>query len=328
MKRRDFITLLGGAAAAWQLAAHAQAQTRRVAVLMGMAQDDPEGQARMAAFQQGLRDLGWQDGRNLRIDTRWGTGDAGVISTYAAELVSLAPDVILATNTPTARALKQATTAIPVVFAGLTDPIGDGIVTSLSRPGGNITGFASFDAEIAGKWLELLKEIAPDTRRAAVLFNPSTAPYAIFMPVMEAVAPKVGITLTRAPVSEPAAIEAAISNLAGEPRAGLVVIPDVYAAVNRKTIFALATRSKVPTVCPVSYFARDGGVVAYGSNFPDLFRQSASYINRILRGEKPSDLPVQDPTKYELVINLKAAEAIGLSVPPLMLARADEVIEP
>jgi putative ABC transport system substrate-binding protein len=327
MKRREFITLLGGVAAAWPLAARAQEQTKRVAVLMGIAQDDPEGQARMAAFQQGLRDLGWQEGRNLRIDTRWGTGDASVISTYAAELVSLVPDVILGTNTPTARALKQATTTIPVVFAGLTDPIGDGIVASLSRPGANITGFTSFNAEIAGKWLELLKEIAPDTKRAAVIFNRNTAPYAIFLPVMETVAPKLGLTLTRAPVTQAADISAAIGKLAGEPRAGLVVIPDVFAALNREMIFTLATRSKVPTVCPVSYFARDGGLVAYGSNFPDLFKQSASYINRILRGEKPSDLPVQDPTRYELVINLKTARAIGLSVPPLMLARADEVIE-
>jgi putative tryptophan/tyrosine transport system substrate-binding protein len=327
MKRRDFITLLGGTAAAWPLTVHGQDQTKRVAVLMGIAQDDPEGQARMAAFQQGLRDLGWQEGRNLRIETRWGTGDASVITTYAAELVSLAPDVILATNTPTARALKQVTATIPVVFAGLTDPIGDGVVASLSRPGANITGFTSFNAEIAGKWLELMKEVAPETKRAAVIFNPKTAPYAIFLPVMEAVAPKVGLTLAPAPVSQPVDIAASIGKLAGVPRAGLVIIPDVFSAVNRETIFALATRSKVPTVCPVSYFARDGGVLAYGSNFPDLFRQSASYINRILRGEKPFDLPVQDPTKYELVINLKAARAIGLSVPPLMLARADEVIE-
>jgi putative ABC transport system substrate-binding protein len=327
MRRRDFLTLLGGAAVARPLAAHAADQTKRVAVLMGIAQDDPEGQARMTAFQQGLRDLGWQEGRNLRVDSRWGTGDSGVIRNYAVELVSLAPDVILATNTPTARALKQATTTIPVVFAGLTDPIGEGIVASLSHPGANITGFTSFNAEIAGKWLELMKEIAPDTERVAAIFNPKTAPYAIFLPVMETVAAKIGVTFARAPVSQPADIEAAISKLAGEPRAGLVVIPDVYAVLNREMIFTLAIRSKVPTICPVSYYARDGGLVAYGSNFPDLFRQSASYISRILRGEKPSDLPVQNPTRYELVINLKTAKALSMTVPPSMLAAAAEIIE-
>ena len=299
----------------------------RIAVLMGIAENDPEGDARIAAFRQGLRHLKWEEGRNVRIDIRWGAGDASRIKAYATELVNLAPDAILATNTPTARALKEATETIPIVFAGLTDPIGDGVVKSLSRPAGNITGFTSFNAETAGKWLELLKEISPATQRATVIFNPQTAPYAIFLPVMEAVAPRMGITLTREPVSEQASISGAIGKLAAPSDAGLVLIPDVFLALNRKMIFELATRAKLPTVCPVSFFAKDGGLVAYGSNFSELFREAAAYVDRILKGEKPSNLPVQDPTKYELVINLKTAKALGLAVPPSLLSRADEVIE-
>lgn len=328
MRRRDFITAFAGSAVAWPLAASAQQpQVRRVAVLMGIAENDPEGQARIAAFRQGLHDLKWDEGRNLRIDIRWGTGDAGRVKAYASELVNIAPDVILATNTPTVRSLKQATETIPIVFAGLTDPVGDGVVKSLSAPAGNITGFTSFNAETAGKWLELLKEIAPATQRAAVIFNPKTATHAIFLPVMEVVAPRMGLTLIRQPVNEQASLSGAIGKLAGASGAGLVLIPDVFLALNRKMIFELATRAKLPTVCPVSYFAKDGGLVAYGSNFSDLFREAATYVDRILKGEKPSNLPVQDPIKYELVINLKTAKALGLVVPPSLLVRANEVIE-
>jgi putative ABC transport system substrate-binding protein len=327
MKRREFITLIGGAAT-WPVAARAQQpRVMRIAVLMGIAENDAEGQARVTAFRQGLHDLKWDEGRNVRIDIRWGAGDASRIKADASELVNLAPDVILATNTPTARALKEATETIPIVFAGLTDPVGDGVVRSLSRPAGNITGFTSFNAETGGKWLELLKEVSPATKRAAVIFNPKTAPYAIFLPVMEAVAPRVGLALAREPVSDQAAISAVIDKLAGTSGAGLVLIPDVFLALNREMIFEHATRARLPTVCPVSYFAKDGGLVAYGSNFADLFREAAAYIDRILKGEKPSNLPVQDPTKYELVVNLKTAKALGLSVPPTLLTRADEVIE-
>jgi putative ABC transport system substrate-binding protein len=327
IRRREFIISLGGAVAL-PLAARAQQpeKIKRIAVLQGTP-NDPESQARVAAFRQGLEELKWQEGRNLRFDIRWGAGNADRIKIYAAELVSLAPDLILATNTPTARALKQATTTIPIVFAGLSDPIGDDIVTSLARPGGNITGFTSFNAEIAGKWLQLLKEVSPGTTRATVIFNPKTAPYAIFLPVMQAVAPQNGISLTTAEVSDRSEIEAAIGKLAGAPRAGLVVMPDVFTSLHRETIFTLAIREKLPTVCPLDAFAKAGGLVSYGSNFTELFRQAASYVDRILRGEKPSDLPVQDPTRYELIINLKTAKALGLEVPPTMLARADEVIE-
>ena len=328
MQRREFIALFGGAAATWPLAARAQSTEgiKRVAILMGGA-ETPEARERIAAFRQGLDDRHWQEGRNIRIDIRWGMGNAARIEACAAELAKLAPDAILATNTPTARALKRATETIPIVFAGLSDPIGDGIVASLSQPGGNITGFTSFNAPIAGKWLELLKEIFPSTQRAGVIYNPKTAPYAIFLPVMEAVAPQMGLTLARAPVDDQAAIEAAMSKLAGEPNAGLIVMPDIFAGLHSELIFALATRGRLPSVGPLRSYATAGGLLSYGSNFTDLFRQAAPYIDRVLRGEKPRDLPVQEPTKYELVINLKTAKAIGLTVPPPLLVRADEVIE-
>jgi ABC-type uncharacterized transport system substrate-binding protein len=304
MRRREVITLLGGAAA-WPLGAHAQQpeKVRRIAILMGNP-DDPQSQARVSAFRQGLQELKWQEGRSLRLDIRWGAGDADRIKAYATELVSLAPDVILATNTPTARALKQATTTIPIVFAGLSDPIGDGIVTSLARPGGNITGLTSFNADIAGKWLQILKEIAPDTKHATVIFNPTTAPHAVFLPVMQAVAPQIGLALTTAEVSDRAAIEATISRIAGAPGAGLIVMPDIFTSLHREMMFALAIRGKLPTVCPLEIYTKAGGLVSYGSNFTELFRQAAPYVDRILRGEMPTDLPVQDPTRYELIINL------------------------
>jgi putative ABC transport system substrate-binding protein len=300
---------------------------KRIAVLMGGAESDAQTQARLAAFRGGLADLQWQNGRNARVEVRWGEGDTDQINAHAAELAKLAPDVILATNTPTARALKQATHTVPVVFAGLSDPIGDGIVNTLAKPGGNITGFTSFNADIAGKWLELLKEIAPATTHVATMYNPSTAPHAIFVPVMERLAPQFGIALTRAEIADAAGIAAAVERIAGEPGGALVLIPDIYTSVHHEMIFPLANRSRLSTVCPLESFTRNGGLVSYGPNFTDLFRQSAAYVDRILRGEKPSDLPVQDPIRYELVINLKTAKAIGLTVPPTLLVRADEVVE-
>jgi putative ABC transport system substrate-binding protein len=328
MKRRAFIAGLG-CAAVWPIVARAQQPeaVKRIAILMGIAENDSEGQARVAAFRQGLQELNWVDGRNARIDIRWGAGDALRTSIYAKELVDVAPDVILATNTPTARALKQSTEAIPIVFAGLSDPIADGIVTSLSKPEGNITGFTSFNGAIAGKWLQLLKEVSPGIERVVVIYNPDTAPYAIFLPVMDSVAPQVAVTLTHAPVRDKAAIENTISKIGNAPGGGLVILPDVFMALNRHMIFDLAARAHLPTTCPVRQFATAGGLLSYGSNFSSLFRQSASYIDRILRGEKPRELPVQDPVSYELIVNLKTAKTLGLTIPPSLLARADEVIE-
>jgi putative ABC transport system substrate-binding protein len=256
-----------------------------------------------------------------------GAGDAARTRAYAAELVDLAPDLILATNTPTARSLKQATETIPIVFSGLADPIADGIVANLSSPQGNITGFTSFNAAIAGKWLQLLKEIAPATDRVVVIYNPDTAPYRIFLPVMETVAPQLAITLSHAQVTDKGAIENAIRAASGAPGGGLMIMPDVFTLLHRQTIFDFAINGHLPTVCPLRSFTTAGGLVSYGSNFISLMRQAAPYVDRILRGEKPRDLPVQEPTQYELIINLKTAKALGLTVPPTLLARADEVIE-
>jgi putative tryptophan/tyrosine transport system substrate-binding protein len=327
MRRREFIAALGGVAA-WPIGARAQHTVRmkRVAVLMGTA-EDADGKGRLAAFRQGLQELNWVESRNVQFDVRWGAGDATRTKAFATELVDLAPDAILATNTPTARALKQATETIPIVFSGLADPIADGIVASLSSPRGNITGFTSFNAEIAGKWLQLLKEISPDLERIVAIYNPDTAPHAIFLPVMEVVAPQIGVTLIRAPVGDKAGIENAIVKTASAPGSGLMIMPDVFTTLHREAIFELATRARLPTMCPLRYYTSAGGLMAYGSNFNALMLQAATYVDRILRGEKPRDLPVQEPTKYELVINLKTAKALGLAVPPTLLARADEVIE-
>jgi putative ABC transport system substrate-binding protein len=329
MNRREFITLLGSGAVAWPLAAHAQqpGQVRHIGILMGIAENDPVAQTRLAAFRRGLQGLNWVEGRNIHIDLRWGDGDAARTQALAKELVGLAPDVILATNTPTARALKQATETIPIVFAGLADPIADGIVASLSKPSGNITGFTSFNAAIAGKWLQLLKEISPAIDRMAVLYNPSTAPYAIFLPTMQVVAPQIGVALIQAPVADKAAIEDVLTRLVSTPGGGLVMMPDVFTSLHRDLIFGIANHGRLPTMCPTRPFAVSGGLVSYSSNFDNLFAQSAAYIDRTLKGEKPCDLPVQEPTKYELIVNLKTAKMLGLEIPPSLLATADEVIE-
>jgi putative tryptophan/tyrosine transport system substrate-binding protein len=327
MNRRGFIGIVGGAAA-WPLAVRAQQPVgqKRVGILMGTA-DDADGQARLSAFRRGLQDLNWVEGRNIRFDVRWGAGDAARTRAYAAELVGLAPDLILATNTQPARSLKQATETIPIVFSALADPIADGIVASLSSPQGNITGFTSFNAAIAGKWLQLLKEIAPATDRVVVIYNPDTAPYRIFFPVMETVAPQLAITLSHAQVTDKGAIENAIRGAAGAPGGALMIMPDAFTHLHRQMIFDLAINGRLPTVCPLRTFTTAGGLLSYGSNFISLLREAAPYVDRILRGEKPRDLPVQEPTQYELIINLKTARALGLTVPPTLLARADEVIE-
>jgi putative ABC transport system substrate-binding protein len=326
MRRREFIGVMT-AAAAWPVAARAQqgGGAKRIAVLMGNTEE--ADRSRFANFRQALKDLNWVEGRNVVVDVRWGGGDAARINGLAAELTALAPDVILATNTPTARSLKQATATIPIVFSGLADPIADGIVTSLSKPEGNITGFTSFAGDIAGKWVQLLKEISPGIRRVAVIFNPDTSPYRIFLPTMESVAPQLGVTLIQRPVRDRTAIEEIIGGLAGATDAGLMIMPDIFLLLHRQTIFGLAASGRLPTMCPLRNFTLAGGLISYGSDFDSLFRQAATYVDRILRGEKPRDLPVQEPTRYDLIINLKTAKAIGLEVPASLLGRADEVIE-
>ena len=328
MNRREFLSLAGGAVLAWPMAGRAQqpAGQKRIGILMGTA-EDTEGQARLSAFRRSLQDLNWVEGRNIRFDVRWGAGDAARTRAYAAELVGLTPDLILATNTQPARSLKQATETIPIVFSALADPVADGIVSNLSSPQGNITGFTSFNAAIAGKWLQLLKEMAPSTDRVVVIYNPNTAPYKIFLPVMNTVAPQLAITLSHTEVTDKGAIESAIQAVAGIPGGALMIMPDVFTALHRQMIFDLAIKGRLPAAGPLRQYTIAGGLVSYGSNFVDLMRQAAPYVDRILRGAKPGDLPVQEPTQYELMINLKTARALGLTVPATLLARADEVIE-
>ena len=329
MKRREFITLLGGAAAAWPLAAGAQqsGRLRRTGVLMNLAADDAEGQARLTALVQGLQELGWTDGRNLRIDYRWGAGDTDRHRKYAAELVALAPDVILASATQAVEALQQATRTVPIVFVNVVDPIGAGYVDSLARPGGNTTGFILYDYGVSAKWLELLKEIAPQLKRAAVLRDAATASGIGQLAVIQAMAPPVEVEVRPVGVRDADEIERAITAFAHSLNGGLIVTGGSWAAVHRNLIIALAARHRLPAIYSLRYWATDGGLISYGPNSVDPYRRAAGYIDRILKGEKPADLPVQAPTKYELVINLKTAKALGLEVPPSLLARADEVVE-
>jgi putative tryptophan/tyrosine transport system substrate-binding protein len=328
MRRREFITLLGGAAAAWPLATWAQDnRMRRIGVLMNLASDDAEGQARLAAFHQGLQQLGWTVGRNVQIDYRWGAGDADRIRKFAAELVALAPDVILSTGSPSAAALQQATRTVPIVFVTVVDPVSSGFVDSLARPGGNITGFSLYEYSISGKWLELLKEIAPGITRAAVIRDPALTAGGGQLGVIQAVAPSVGAEVIPVNVRDAGEIERAITAFARSPNGGLIVTGSTLAAIHRDLIVTLAARHKLPAVYFQRYFVVAGGLISYGSGLVDQYRDAAGYVDRILKGEKPADLPVQAPTKYELVINLKTAKTLGLEVPHTLLARADEVIE-
>ena len=329
MKRRDFITLLGSAAAAWPFAARAQqgGGVRRIGVLMNLPSDDPEGMARLAAFLQGLQELGWTVGRNVRIDYRWGLPDADRIRKHAAELLALTPDVILSSGTPTVGALQQATRTVPIVFAQVPDPVGAGFVESLARPGGNITGFGGFEYGTSGKWLELLKEIAPHVTRAAVLRDPAQGLGTGQLAAIQAVAPPLGIELTPLGVSDPGEIERGITAFARSSKGGMIVTASTPALVHRELITMLAARHELPAVYSFRYFVTAGGLISYGPDSIDPFRRAAGYVDRILKGEKPADLPVQAPTKVELVINLKTARALGLEVPPTLLARANEVIE-
>jgi putative ABC transport system substrate-binding protein len=328
--RRDFITFLGGAAAAWPLAAPAQqpAQMRRIGVLMGRAAVDSYAQAEHEAFLEGLQRLGWTDGRNVRIDTRWAAGNAADMRKYAAELVALAPDVILASGSAAIGPLLDATRTVPIVFALVPDPVGAGYVQSLPRPGGSATGFIMFEYSLCGKWVELLKEIAPGVTRAAVIRDPSIAAGIGQFAVIQSVAPSVGVEVTPVDVRDAAEIERAVAAFArSSTNGGLIVTASPSSALHRNLIITLAAQHKLPAVSITRFFVADGGLIAYEPNFIEQCRSAAGYVDRILKGEKPADLPVQAPTKYELVINLKTAKALGLDVSRSLIARADEVIE-
>jgi putative tryptophan/tyrosine transport system substrate-binding protein len=329
VRRREFITLLGGAVAAWPLAARAQqpARMRRVAVLLPGTADDPDFQARVGAFLQGLQEAGWSIGRNIRIDTRWAGANENDIRRHVAELVALAPDAILAYGNSTLRPLLQATRTLPIVFPVAVDPVGGGLVESLARPGGNVTGFQSLEFSLAGKWLALLKEIAPGLTRALVLRDPTQGSGTSQFAVIQAMASSLGVEVKPLSTIELDEMERTVAAFASPPNCGLIVTTGATAVAHRAQIIGLAAQYKLPAIYSERRFVAAGGLVSYGPDYVDQFRRAAGYVDRILKGEKPADLPVQAPTKYELVINLKTAKALGIEVPPTLLARADEVIE-
>jgi ABC-type uncharacterized transport system substrate-binding protein len=329
MRRREFVALLGGVAAAWPLAARAQQpeQMRRIGVLTNLVADDPEAQARVGAFLQGLQELGWAVGRNMRIEYRWGAGDADRTRGYAAELVALAPDVILTSGASALAPLLQATRSVPVVFAQVPDPVGAGFVNSLARPGGNTTGFITYEYGLSGKWLELLTQIAPSVTRAAVIRDPAVSAGTGQWGAIQAVAPSVRVLVSPVNVRDAGEIERDVAAFAHGSNSGLIVTASALAIRHRDLIVTLAARHRLPAVYYQRGFVTGGGLISYGPDFVDQYRRAAGYVDRILKGEKASELPVQAPTKYELVINLKTAKALGLTVPPSLLARADEVIE-
>jgi putative tryptophan/tyrosine transport system substrate-binding protein len=331
MMRRAFITLVGAAAAAWPLAARAQQgeRVRRIGVLMGHLESDSKAQAHIAAFRDGLHKLGWTEGHNTRIDTRWtAPGDTQSMQRFAKELVALQPDIILSNTTPTTTALLQQTRAIPIVFAIVGDPIGSGFVASFARPGGNVTGFNLSEPTQSGKWVELLKEVVPRVARVAILFNPASATYAEYwLKPFRAAAGAFAVEAIAAPVRDGSELDSVFAAQAREPNSGLIAMPDSFTDANRVEITSLAARYRLPAVYPYRHFAEVGGLLSYGVDQNDNFRRAAGYVDRILKGEKPSELPVQAPVKFELVINLKTAKALGLEVPAQLLGRADEVIE-
>jgi ABC-type uncharacterized transport system substrate-binding protein len=329
MRRREFIGLVGGAVAGWPLAARAQQseQVRRIAVLAGSAEDDPEAQASMAAFRQGLQQLGWTVGRNVQIDYRWSAGDTDRRRKYAAELVALSPDVILASGGSVLPTLLEATLTVPIVFTLVADPVGSGFVDSLARPGSNATGFTNFEYGLTGKWVELLKEIAPNTTRVAVIRDPAISTGVGQFAAIQSAASPLGIEVSSVNVRDAGEIDRAVATFARSANGGLIVTAGASTAVHRDLIITLAARHKLPAIYPWRFFVTGGGLSSYGPNFIDEHRQAAGYVDRILKGEKPSDLPVQAPNKYELVISLKTAKALGLNVPSTLIARADEVIE-
>jgi putative tryptophan/tyrosine transport system substrate-binding protein len=327
MRRREFMTLLGGASVAWPLAARAQRETRmrRIGALIGTGSD--EGQARLAGFRQQLQDLGWSEGHNIVIEERWGEGDIDRTTTSARELVSEMPDVLLAGSVRALTALKNATAAIPIVFVATSDPVGQGFVASLARPGGNITGFSLFEFSLAGKFVEILKEIAPSVTRGMLVCSPDNPSFQGYMRSINAVAGPLAMQVSTAPIHDAADVERLIAAFAGEPNGGLLVAPDVTANIQRDLIIALAAKYHLPAIYPYRFFADAGGLASYGVDLIDLYRRAAQYVDRILKGENPAELPVQAPSKFEFVINLKTVKALGLDVPAALLARADEVIE-
>jgi putative tryptophan/tyrosine transport system substrate-binding protein len=330
VRRRELIALLGGAAAAaWPLAARAQQpeRMRRIGVLVGSVETDLESQARVAAFERGLQTLGWIAGRNVHLDYRFGSADSELIQKYAAELVGMMPDVILANSPQVLRALSQRTSTIPIVFALIVDPVGEGFIKSLAQPGGNITGFTSFEYPLSGKWLELLKEIAPSVRQVLAINHSENVTGAGYLRALEGAGSATGVKLIAAQVRDAAEIEQAIATMARQSNGGLIILPSALAQVNREMITKVTAQHRLPAVYPFRYFVATGGLMSYGVDTVDVFLRSASYIDRVLKGEKPAALAVQQPTKFELTINLKTAKALGLTVPPTLLARADEVIE-
>jgi putative ABC transport system substrate-binding protein len=332
MRRREFITLLGGAAAAWPLATRAQQTNgvRRVGVLMNSAATETVPQSYLAAFIQGLRQLGWTEGQNLRIDVRWNAGNAELARTYAAQLIGLMPDVILVASTTNLTVIRQATSTVPVVFLSVSDPVGQGFVASVTHPGGNLTGFSSYEFSIGGKWFDLLKEAAPGLARVAVMFNPDTSPQSkFFMQAIEAAASSFGVQAVAVPVNTTADIAPALETFARQPNGGLMLPTDTFMNLRQKQIVDLVLRHRLPSISANPDFPKDGGLMYYGNsiNLVASYRQAATYVDRILKGAKPGDLPVQQPDKYTLTINLKTAKALGLSLPPGLLAIVDEVIE-
>jgi putative tryptophan/tyrosine transport system substrate-binding protein len=329
MRRREFITLLGGAAVAWPLAARAQqgGRMRRIGVFLPSAADDPETLSRVTALSQGLQELGWTDGRNIRIEFRFGAANAEQYSKIAAELIALAPDVVVALGTLIVGALRRTTRTVPIVFVNVTDPVGGGIVESLARPGANVTGFAAPEYGTSGKSLDLLKQIAPRLTRVAVTRDPANTAGTAQFAVIQAVAPSLGMEARPFDVRDASEIEGAVAAFARQPNGGLIVIQSALAQLHRKLIISLAARHRLPAAYPASFYVRDGGLISYGPDETDPLRRAAGYVDRILKGEKPADLPVQAPSKYELAINLKTAKALGLTVPPNLLATADEVVE-
>ena len=330
MKRRAVLAGMAAMLAPLPLAAQTPSHNRprRLGVLMGNLADDPVAQAYTASLMQGLRTLGWQEGANLRVDWRWTGGDTALFDRYASELVALGPDVLLAQSSPSVVALRQKTTTIPIVFTMVTDPLGQGFVENLARPGGNITGFSDFNALMAGKWLEMLTQVTPPVSRVTVLYNPTTAPYAgLMMRAIEDAAPSFAISAMAAPCREDAEIESVIAELAGGTRGGLLVLTDIFAIVHRDTILAAASKHRLPTVYFTRSFTLAGGLMSYGIDYADLFLRSANYVDRILKGTSPRDLPVQQPTKFELAINLRTAKARDITLSTTLLATADEVIE-
>ena len=332
MNRRNFIALLSASTAAWPLMARAQQseRVRTIGILLNADESEADAQRRLAAFRRGMNALGWVEGKNFRVEMRWGRGDRDLVQSHAQELVRIAPEVILTNGTPSSIALKQETSKIPIVFAQVTDPVGEGLVASLSRPGGNITGFSAYDSEMGGKWMELLKEFAPGVTRAALLFNPRTAPGGgtrLIWPHLEIAARAMSAEPVAMPVASATDIERSLRTHGAQPGAGLVVMPDGFMFINSALVVELANTLRIPAIYPFRLFATIGGLMSYGVDGADLNVRAASYVDRILKGEKPSDLPVQAPTKYETVINLKTARAQGLTVPPALQVGADEVIE-